>query len=241
MGFFSPRHPKGFWTRTAPLGAPFVVIIGFIVTFAFAPGVAFAQGVPLAAAAMPDGFADEGQPLDLELERQVRQVSLQLRCIVCTGQSVWDSNSAWAFNRREEVRALLRAGMDEGAVIEEFKSRWGPGILMYPPREGAYWITWVLPPALLLVGGAFVAAWIRRYRRTSAGPPARGAASEAEGDTLAGAVPEGGPEAAPRIVAGVEPGGAGEGGQGTAEPEEPPTPEERAELERRIRIIRGLD
>jgi len=126
--------------------------------------------VLLFAVTAPVLAADGEQPLSgWELENRVRRVAEQVRCLVCTGQSVWDSNSAWAFERREEIRAGLMAGLTEDEILKAFEDRWGTGVLMRPPMTGAFWAVWLLPGAALVVAGAALAA---RFRRRNPDAPA---------------------------------------------------------------------
>lgn len=116
-----------------------------------------------------------------ELEREVQRVAEQIRCMVCQGQSIWDSQSGWSLDRRQEIRDLLIAGQSEAEIIEQFVQQWGTGVLMRPPMTGGFWAVWLLPGALIIVGGAALAALLRRWRQ----PPAD-VGGGADADSTAG-------------------------------------------------------
>lgn len=119
--------------------------------------------VLLSVTAAPGEAAGQEQPLSgWELESRVRRVAEQIRCLVCSGQSVWDSNSGWAFDRKEEIREGLLAGLSEDEILTAFVERWGTGVLMRPPMTGAFWAVWLLPGAALVVAGAALAARFRQ-------------------------------------------------------------------------------
>lgn len=148
MGGRGHRRPRwlGAWTVTLALLLLLLLMA--------APAVAAGQEEPLS------GW---------ELENRVRRVAEQVRCMVCAGQSVWDSNSGWAFERKEEIRQGLLAGLTEDEILTAFVERWGTGVLMRPPMTGAFWAVWLLPGALLLVAGAALAARLRQRNPVPAG------------------------------------------------------------------------
>lgn len=116
-----------------------------------------------------------------EMERRVRRVAQQVRCLICRGQSVWDSQSGWALERKEEIRAALAAGRSEQEILGDLVDTWGSSVLMRPPMAGFYWIVWLLPATVIVAAGAILirrGGLGRRRVMLQADPPT--AAEEAE-------------------------------------------------------------
>lgn len=115
--------------------------------------------------------------LDPPREARVQALGKQLRCPMCQGLSIADSNSSAARAQMDKVRELVAAGKTDLEIREYFTSRYGEWALLDPPASGMNLLVWVLPLALLLFGGLAIA---RTMRRPAAGPaPApAGTASE---------------------------------------------------------------
>jgi cytochrome c-type biogenesis protein CcmH len=97
------------------------------------------------------------QPLaDPAQEHTARAIFHELKCVVCEGQSLADSDAALAKNMRSHVRQLLADGKSHAEIIEFFRTRYGEEILLAPPFTASTWLLWLAPLLLLLAGGALV-------------------------------------------------------------------------------------
>jgi cytochrome c-type biogenesis protein CcmH len=106
-------------------------------------------------------------------ERVVHDVAAQLRCVVCQSLSVADSPSETANQMRQIIRERLAAGESPEQVREYFVQKYGPWILLSPPKEGFNLLVWVAPFAGIAAGLVLVALALRRWsRRPAAAPPA---------------------------------------------------------------------
>jgi cytochrome c-type biogenesis protein CcmH len=103
-----------------------------------------------------------------DLEAQVREIALQLRCPVCQGLSVGDSPSELANEMRVLILEQLQQGQTPAQVLDYFAQRYGEWILLAPPKRGFNLIIWVLPFTLLLIGAAVVYGGARRWVRSPA-------------------------------------------------------------------------
>jgi cytochrome c-type biogenesis protein CcmH len=104
---------------------------------------------------------------DPGLESRARVISSGLRCLVCQNESIDDSGADLAHDIRVFVRERLSMGETNTQVVDAVVSRYGSFVLLRPPVEPATYVLWFGPPALVLVGLAGTAIWLRR-RRSSA-------------------------------------------------------------------------
>jgi cytochrome c-type biogenesis protein CcmH len=100
-----------------------------------------------------------------DLEAQVREITLQLRCPVCQGLSVADSPSELANEMRSLVREQLQQGKTPAEVLDYFVQRYGEWILLAPPKHGFNLVIWLLPFVLLPIGAVVIYLGARRWVR----------------------------------------------------------------------------
>lgn len=140
---------------------PFVSLRAALLGFALA--LAF---VPAAHAVKPDEMlADPG------LEARARDLSAELRCLVCQNQSIDDSDAPLARDLRLLVRERIQAGDSNNQVMDYLVARYGEFVLLRPRFEAQTAILWGLPFVVLLGGGAYLAVAMRRRERARAEAP----------------------------------------------------------------------
>jgi cytochrome c-type biogenesis protein CcmH len=84
-----------------------------------------------------------------------------IRCPVCAGQTINDSNNEMSKAMRAVVRERIAAGQDDAAVRDFFIERYGAQILLSPPKAQNTLLLWVFPLVGLGLGGIL----LRRYFR----------------------------------------------------------------------------
>ncbi|MGY3492082.1 MULTISPECIES: cytochrome c-type biogenesis protein [unclassified Bradyrhizobium] len=109
-------------------------------------------------------------------EARARELSKELRCMVCQNQSIDDSEAPLARDLRLLVRERISAGDSDGQVIDFLVARYGEFVLLKPRLNEHTLLLWLTPPLALLLGG--FALW--RLGRRKANPAAGG------GDSAAG-------------------------------------------------------
>jgi len=102
-------------------------------------------------------------------EARARDLSRELRCMVCQNQSIDDSEAPLAKDLRILVRERIAAGNSNAQVIDFIVARYGEFVLLKPRLNAHTWILWLLPPLVLAGGG--IALWMqaRRRRKSVAG------------------------------------------------------------------------
>jgi len=131
---------------------------------------------------------------DPKLEARAREISKELRCLVCQNESIDDSDAELAKDLRMLVRKRILAGDTDAQVKEYLVARYGEFVLMKPPFQPATWLLW-LGPGLILLGGAIgVLVFLRRSAGRSEADIGNPALSDAERRRLDEIVKENQPE-----------------------------------------------
>jgi cytochrome c-type biogenesis protein CcmH len=115
---------------------------------------------------LPPAYWADRQLPDPRQEAQAQALMGELRCLVCQGQSIADSDAELAGDMRDLVRRRIAAGEQPATVRAWLISRYGSWISYRPTAEPTAWPLWLAPLALLLVGLVLIRRRISR-RRTS--------------------------------------------------------------------------
>ena len=103
-------------------------------------------------------------------EARARDLSRELRCMVCQNQSIDDSEAPLARDLRLLVRERIAAGDSDSQVIDFLVARYGEFVLLKPRFERQTLPLWLVPPLLLIGGG--LALFLYARRRNNAQPEA---------------------------------------------------------------------
>ncbi|WP_041527820.1 cytochrome c-type biogenesis protein [Paracoccus aminophilus] len=118
---------------------------------------------------------------DPALEARAREISKILRCPVCQGETIDDSNAPISRDLRLYLRERLVAGDTDQQAVTAITDRFGEFVLFEPPAKGLNWILWLAGPVMavlaLLIGWRF----LRSRNATEATPEAL---SRAESERL---------------------------------------------------------
>ena len=106
---------------------------------------------------------------DPALEARARELSQKLRCPVCQGETIDESNAAISRDLRLYVRERLVAGDSNDQVLDAVTDRFGEYVLFEPRASGGNLMLWLAGPVMALIGLAM--AWtVLRRREEVAGP-----------------------------------------------------------------------
>src|SRR5512137_1935728 len=101
---------------------------------------------------------------DSALELRARNLSSELRCMVCQNQSIDDSEAPLARDLRVLVRERLTKGDSDQQVLDFLVARYGEFVLLRPPFEWHTLLLWGLPPAALIAGMTSLIMMARRRK-----------------------------------------------------------------------------
>ena len=79
-----------------------------------------------------------------------------IRCLVCQGQSVYDSDSEFANSLKIVVDNKINEGLSEKQIYSYFKSKYGEWILYDPLFNKNTYFLWLLPLLIFFIGGAII-------------------------------------------------------------------------------------
>ena len=111
----------------------------------------------LVAAAQPSGPRTDGD--------RVSAIAADLRCPVCQGLSVADSDSETARNIRTDIARRISEGQSADEVRNAYVARYGEWVLLRPGRSGVTGLVWLVPPFAAATATAGLVAALWRWRR----------------------------------------------------------------------------
>ena len=132
-------------------------------TLALALAIVLA-GPALAQSNMPPSYWAYRQLPDAEQEAKAQALMQELRCLVCQGQSIADSDAELAGDMRDLVRRRIAAGEKPETIRSWLIERYGDWVSYRPSTAPIAWPLWAAPIFLLILGGAIVAGRLKRRR-----------------------------------------------------------------------------
>ena len=94
--------------------------------------------------------------INAEANDKRNKITKNLRCLICQGQSVYDSDSEFANSLKIIVDKKLKEGFSEDQIYEYFKNKYGEWILYDPGLNKNTYILWLLPLLIILIGVAII-------------------------------------------------------------------------------------
>ena len=85
-----------------------------------------------------------------------KKITKNLRCLICQGQSVYDSDSEFADSLKLLVKQKLAEGRNENQIYDYLKNKYGEWILYDPAFGKNTYFLWLLPILMFLIGGAII-------------------------------------------------------------------------------------
>ena len=118
-------------------------------------------------------IAQDGTP---PTDDEVNAVASKLYCPVCESTPLdvcpTDACKDW----RELIRTMLSEGKTEDEILQHFEDQYGARVLAEPPKQGFYWLIYLLPPAIILVGAVILFRSLKEWTKPKAASAGSGAA-----------------------------------------------------------------
>ena len=86
------------------------------------------------------------------LEKRAREISANLRCLVCQNQSIDDSEVELAADLRRQVRDYLVEGMTDDEIFGVLREKYGEFVLLSPPIQPTTYLLWTAPITVFIIG-----------------------------------------------------------------------------------------
>ena len=94
--------------------------------------------------------------LNADNSQQIDKISKNLRCLICQGQSVYDSQSDFALSMKVLIDKKIKEGKTEKEIYDFLKNKYGEWILYDPKFSKNTYFLWLLPIFLFFIGGAVI-------------------------------------------------------------------------------------
>ena len=100
--------------------------------------------------------------IDSNATNKIYDISNELMCPVCQGQTVAESNSKLALSMREVIKIKVSNGESKKEILNYFLGQYGETILAKPPIKGFSLLLWLTPPIILIIT---IIIWIRLVKK----------------------------------------------------------------------------
>ena len=90
------------------------------------------------------------------IELSVLKISKNIRCLVCQGQSVYDSQTDFAISVRDLIKKNLKEGKSDKEIYDYLKAKYGEWIIYEPKFDKNTYLLWILPLILFVFGGLVI-------------------------------------------------------------------------------------
>ena len=113
----------------------------------------------------PASLAKEAQPNeDPQIAARMKNLTEQLRCLVCQNETLADSRADLAEDLRKQVREQMKAGKSDQEIIAYLTQRYGDFVLYNPPVKSTTYLLWFGPFVLLISGTLVLFRFVKRRR-----------------------------------------------------------------------------
>ena len=97
----------------------------------------------------PNSYADKNENIDY--------ITKNLRCLICQGQSVYDSQSEFALSMKVLIQEKIQEGQSEKQIYNFLKDKYGDWIVYDPEINQKTILLWLFPLILFIFGGLLIA------------------------------------------------------------------------------------
>ena len=105
-------------------------------------------------------FAQDTTP---PTDDEVNAIASQLYCPVCESTPLDVCPTEACKDWREQIRVMLSEGKSEEEILKYFEAQYGARVLAEPPKKGFYWLIYLLPPAIILLGAIILLRSMKQW------------------------------------------------------------------------------
>ena len=105
-------------------------------------------------------FAQDTTP---PTDDEVNAIASQLYCPVCESTPLDVGPTEACKDWREQIRVMLSEGKSEEEILKYFEAQYGARVLAEPPKKGFYWLIYLLPPAIILLGAVILLRSMKQW------------------------------------------------------------------------------
>src|SRR6267154_3221934 len=110
-------------------------------------------------------IAKDAQPNeDPQIEQRMKNLTEELRCLVCQNETLADSRADLAEDLRRQIREQIKAGKSDKEIIVFLTDRYGDFVLYNPQVKPKTYLLWFGPFVLLIAGTAVLFRYLKRRR-----------------------------------------------------------------------------
>jgi len=110
-------------------------------------------------------IAKEAQPNeDPKIEQRMKNLTEQLRCLVCQNETLADSRADLAEDLRKQIREQIKAGKSDQEILAFLTERYGDFVLYKPPVKKTTYLLWFGPFVLLIAGTGVLYRYLKKRR-----------------------------------------------------------------------------
>jgi cytochrome c-type biogenesis protein CcmH len=131
---------------------------------------ALLAAILLAFASAALGQASEIAHPDPAIEKRLKALAEELRCLVCQNQTIADSSAPLAVDLRNQIRNQMGQGRSDDQIRDYMVERYGDFVLYRPPFHAVTALLWLGPPLLIATG---IGTWLFVIRRRRQAPAAQ--------------------------------------------------------------------
>ena len=106
---------------------------------------------------------------------EVNAVASKLYCPVCESTPLDVCPTEACRDWRELIRTMLAEGKTESEILKHFEDQYGARVLAEPPKQGFYWLVYLLPPAIILIGAVILFRSLKEWTKPKAASAGSGA------------------------------------------------------------------
>ncbi len=111
-------------------------------------------------------LANDAQPLvDPAIEERFKALTLELRCLKCQNQTIFDSKAGLADDLRKQIRDQMHEGKSDEQIVDYLVARYGDFVRYRPPLKPATVLLWFGPALLFVVGVTVLIIQLRKRRK----------------------------------------------------------------------------